>query len=273
MSPSLQTTTTTTATTLDLTSKRRRFQPPITNFFTTTSSSSSNPLSTDNATTRSHPLSYNHYSTATCSPTPIVPTKVQASLLSVGMRVRKSVAEGYKTHLSLAKLDPSVRNLNLNLITNDEGDAFSLPSSSQESTAHAGGQKRSFELDDMDEDSAEEEESEQDTMATMQNGAILGRTILAPKLNSQRRRFVALKRHATTGGMEVDDFEEPTFLRRREEEVRGLFFLLGFVRCLFMWCCFSRRWLSWVCCTILSIFACLFVWLLVGGGGGHGLVL
>ncbi|PYI01771.1 hypothetical protein BO78DRAFT_401054 [Aspergillus sclerotiicarbonarius CBS 121057] len=206
MSPSLQTTTTTITTkNLDLNSKRRRFQPPITNFFTNTSSSST-PIPTDNATTRSHHLSYNHYSAATCSPTPIVPTKVQASLLSVGMRIRKSVADGYKTNLSLAKSDPT-------LITNDEGDTFSLPSSSQDSNAHAGGQKRSFDLDDLEEDS----EEENDSVPLMQNGAILGRAILAPKLNQQRRRFVAFKRHATTGSMDIDDFEEPTFLRSREE--------------------------------------------------------
>ncbi|KAJ0425714.1 ribonucleotide reductase inhibitor-domain-containing protein [Aspergillus carlsbadensis] len=72
----------------DLSSKRRRFQPPITTFFSTSSHPSSNASS----------LSHNHYSAPTHSPTPVVETKVQASLLSVGMRVRKSVAEGYKTN-------------------------------------------------------------------------------------------------------------------------------------------------------------------------------
>ncbi|PWY88713.1 hypothetical protein BO94DRAFT_534611 [Aspergillus sclerotioniger CBS 115572] len=211
MSPSLQTTTTTTKT-LDLASKRRRFQPPITNYFTTTPSSSI-PIPTDNTTTttRSHHLSYNHYSAATCSPTPIVPTRVQASLLSVGMRVRKSVAEGYKTNLAKPESDPAFCR---NLLTDDEGDAFSLPASSQDSEAHAGGHKRAYDLDDIDGDSDEEGCAQH---PIMQNGTILGRTILAPRSNQQRRRFVALKRYATTGSMDIDDFEEPVFLRSREE--------------------------------------------------------
>ncbi|KAL2824131.1 ribonucleotide reductase inhibitor-domain-containing protein [Aspergillus cavernicola] len=74
-------------------SKRRRFQPPITSFFPTPSDSHS-------------ALSHNHYSAATHSPTPVVPAKIQASLLSVGMRVRKSMAEGYKT--DHAKVTPTI---------------------------------------------------------------------------------------------------------------------------------------------------------------------
>jgi hypothetical protein len=45
-----------------------------------------------------------------------------------------------------------------------------------------------------------------------------GRTILCPSLGRQRRRFVALHHQAIQQGtMHVDDFEEPVFLRRREE--------------------------------------------------------
>ncbi|OOF95451.1 hypothetical protein ASPCADRAFT_207938 [Aspergillus carbonarius ITEM 5010] len=212
MSPSPQSTTTTKN--LDLASKRRRFQPPITNYFTTTPST---PISTNNTTTttRSHHLSYNHYSTATCSPTPIVPTRIQASLLSVGMRIRKSVAEGYKTNL--AKSDPA---FSRNLITDDEGDAFSLPASSQDSDAQASGHKRAYDLDDIDEDSEREGEGEGCAQHPfVQNGTISGRTILAPRSNQQRRRFVALKRYATTGSMDIDDFEEPTFLSREEVDM------------------------------------------------------
>ncbi|GKZ16718.1 hypothetical protein AbraIFM66951_008626 [Aspergillus brasiliensis] len=210
----------------DLASKRRRFQPPITSFFSTTST----PPSEDNGnvpTSRAHHLSHNHYSAATCSPTPIVSTKVQASLLSVGMRVRKSVAEGYKTRL--AKPDPSHAELApysgmrshsapMNLITNDEGDAFSLPSSSQES--NASGQKRSYDVDfDLDE-SDDDDVAVPDVNLTTHNATFMGRTILAPRLNQQRRRFVALRKHATISegmGMDIDDFEEASFLRSREE--------------------------------------------------------
>ncbi|KAL4934401.1 uncharacterized protein BDV17DRAFT_286116 [Aspergillus undulatus] len=76
-------------------SKRRRFQPPITTFFTPSADS-------HGPSTPSH-LSYNHYSAITNSPTPVVPAKVQASLLSVGMRVRKSIADGYKTNHAKAE--------------------------------------------------------------------------------------------------------------------------------------------------------------------------
>lgn len=225
MSPSLQSPTTT-AKASDLASKRRRFQPPITSFFSTTSTPPSE--DNDNVTTnRAHHLSHNHYSAATCSPTPIVPTKVQASLLSVGMRVRKSVAEGYKTRL--AKPDPSFSELApysgmrshsapMNLITDDEGDAFSLPSSSQES--NAGGQKRSYAMDfDLD-DSEDEDVAASGLDLSTHNATLMGRTILAPKLNQQRRRFVTLRKHATISegmGMDIDDFEEASFLRSREE--------------------------------------------------------
>ncbi|KAI9369582.1 ribonucleotide reductase inhibitor-domain-containing protein [Aspergillus egyptiacus] len=88
----------------DLTSKRRRFQAPITTFFTTTTTSTS--TSSDiSSSSSSNPVSHTHYAAATHSPTPVVPAKVQASLLSVGMRIRKSVAEGYKTNHSLAKME------------------------------------------------------------------------------------------------------------------------------------------------------------------------
>ncbi|PYH95447.1 hypothetical protein BO71DRAFT_418598 [Aspergillus ellipticus CBS 707.79] len=262
----------------DLSSKRRRFQPPITNFFSA-SSSSSTPTSFNNngdhattttTTTTSH-LSYNHYSAATCSLTPIVPTKVQASLLSVGMRVRKSIADGYKTHLNgnsttmfltteqpsktistTAGLAPfsgvnnsvihplphiSVSNNphhNHTLIT-DEGDAYSLPPSSQESNVSQppinSGHKRAYDLDLDSEDEYEYGgDMSESSLRIWQDplglnppshsaSPIVGRTVLSPKLNQQRRQFVALQKQTTAGVsvMEVDDFEEPAFLRSREE--------------------------------------------------------
>ncbi|KAK2787797.1 hypothetical protein FQN52_007108 [Onygenales sp. PD_12] len=68
-------------------SKRRRFQVPITNYF-----------SAGDSTSTSHDTSSHHnYSAPTFSPVPAIPHGVQSSLLAVGMRVRKSVPEGYKT--------------------------------------------------------------------------------------------------------------------------------------------------------------------------------
>lgn len=66
-----------------LSPKRRRFQPPITNFFT-----ASNPNDVTAASQQQQQAS-NYLAASSHS--------VQASLLTVGMRVRKSVPEGYKT--------------------------------------------------------------------------------------------------------------------------------------------------------------------------------
>jgi Ribonucleotide reductase inhibitor len=75
-------------------SKRRRFQPPITRFFASSGTVSEGKNSQDDAP------SHDNYSSSTYSPTPSLSPKVQASLLTVGMRIRKSVAEGYKTEPS-----------------------------------------------------------------------------------------------------------------------------------------------------------------------------
>ncbi|PGG98764.1 hypothetical protein GX51_06623 [Blastomyces parvus] len=75
------------ATTSSSTSKRRRFQVPITKYFS----------SDNNAEFSSYGSSHFNYSAPTHSPAPSLPHKVQSSLLNVGMRVRKSVPEGYKT--------------------------------------------------------------------------------------------------------------------------------------------------------------------------------
>ncbi|GIJ83526.1 hypothetical protein Asppvi_002349 [Aspergillus pseudoviridinutans] len=242
----------------NLESKRRRFQPPITTFFSPAVSDSNG---TDAAC--SPHLSHSHYAAATHSPHPILPAKIQSSLLSVGMRVRKSVAEGYKTkgvkmfdaptstitvsakhEHSAGRGCPTIRpelapfcglskscdytiqphsnpvyrlsdtrDYNVDIVT-DDGDAFSLPPSSQESVYSANNsQKRSYDPDDADEYASE---FEHNAFAT--TDPIPGRTILCPSLGHQRRRFVALQNQAIQQGtMEADDFEEPVFLRRREE--------------------------------------------------------
>ncbi|PYI22999.1 hypothetical protein BO86DRAFT_393744 [Aspergillus japonicus CBS 114.51] len=237
------------ATTTDPNSKRRRFQPPITSFFTTASDPTAHPSPTAHHT-------HNHYSTSTSSPTPTLAPKVQASLLSVGMRIRKSIAEGYKTHHQSSKAllygappfyhyhqdqdqDPSGH-----LVTTDEGDAFSLPASSQESTSSSApftGTKRgrgdfdSYRADSNESDSEMEDFPGAETWgqrtsraepaaaaAAAAAAAVPGRTILAPRSKNSstlRRRFVVTGRGgACTADVGLGpDFEEPAFLRSREE--------------------------------------------------------
>lgn len=72
-------------------SKRRRFQPPITSFFVSAGSSGHDDYNENKG------LSHDNYSVPTHTPTPALPAKIQSSLLTVGMRIRKSVPEGYKT--------------------------------------------------------------------------------------------------------------------------------------------------------------------------------
>lgn len=248
------------------TTKRRRFQPPITTFFSAATPESNASDDNDSTTPR---LSHHHYSAATFSPVPAVPAKVQSSLLNVGMRVRKSVADGYKTlavkpdekptyrpeqqqkparqypGTSTSELAPfcgsskmghfavqplahpsSAMDYRHNELVTDEGDAFSLPSSSQESTESLeiplNGQKRSYDSDDEMDDFTDEN----DQPGGFYTGGVLpatslhGRTILAPTLGQQRRRFISMKNQKAAGHMDVDagnDFEEASFLRRRED--------------------------------------------------------
>jgi len=281
-------------------SKRRRFQPPITSFFSSAGSSSAD--SNDDGTVR---LSHHNYSSPTFSAHPALPHKVQASLLTVGMRIRKSVPEGYKTEArkssvyslasasstspttttttttssssssssssslsccsasraSYSELAPycgvhKVGNLAVQTfpdpaghqsstttpeVSTDEGDVFSLPSSSQSSISTASipppnSHKRTF----SDEDSSDDD----DGLVPFNNDTInnrvtinSGRTILSPKLGRQQqhRRYVssplrnnnsntnnnktwAQQQNRERFAMDLDDdFEEAAFLRRREE--------------------------------------------------------
>lgn len=108
-------------------------------------------------------------------------------------------------------------------VVTDDGDDFSLPPSSQESIASAdsvpitlNGQKRRLGGRN---DIFADGDSDLEDSQPWQN-APLGRTILSPSLGQQRRRILAFQRKAQlneTLGMDLDDFEEATFLRRREE--------------------------------------------------------
>lgn len=180
----------------------------------------------------------------------MVPAKVQASLLSVGMRVRKSIAEGYKTQLALkcekslppdnvaeipavappcssgagySELAPfsgvrksSYDHYNNQLVT-DDGDAYSLPPSSQESNISSAsvmsGQKRALEGDIF----IDEDVWDDDTGSELRRETPVGRHILSPSLGQQRRRMLGLHGRVSQPTMDLDDFEEASFLRRREE--------------------------------------------------------
>ncbi|KAI1926000.1 hypothetical protein LOZ12_000574 [Ophidiomyces ophidiicola] len=78
-------------------SKRRRFQAPITSYFATSPTSAS--------CSQSETFSHYNYAARTNTPNPVLPNKVQSSLLTVGMRVRKAVPEGYQTKLKVSKLN------------------------------------------------------------------------------------------------------------------------------------------------------------------------
>lgn len=219
-------------------SKRRRFQPPITSFFT----SASEPVSSDTPAVSHH----HHYAAETFSAHPVVPAKVQSSLLSVGMRVRKSVADGYRTHMSKTEektplptavaQTPHAQPYNGSrpselppfsgagkssfshddYLVTDDGDAYSIPPSSQDSAVSfaLGGQKRALELDGdilVDEDA---DESFNNFGGSWKENT---RTILSPNLGQSRRILAVRHSKIEQPTMDMDDFEEATFLRRREE--------------------------------------------------------
>ncbi|KAL1880426.1 hypothetical protein Plec18167_003830 [Paecilomyces lecythidis] len=279
------TTVASTASTLskDANSKRRRFQAPITSYFA--SAGPTAPQNNHNDNGASSPLSHHNYSAPTYSASPALPHKVQSSLLTVGMRVRKSVPEGYKTEApkpsvyalaaakestsrgyvasrtSYAELAPfcgihKIGNLAVQTfptpaagfgaaseqVSTDEGDAFSLPSSSQDSIASSipapNPHKRTYDEDFEENDDDDEMDASgiwNDPLASNRfntystSPSLSRRTILSPKLGQQRRQFPGISKSSwgqenrdpfsasTTGGMDVDDFEEPAFLRRREE--------------------------------------------------------
>ncbi|KAJ5578696.1 uncharacterized protein N7459_007660 [Penicillium hispanicum] len=226
-------------------SKRRRFQPPITSFFPGPTGAFSD----------THSVSHNHYSAATSSAIPVVPAKVQASLLSVGMRVRKSVADGYKTRMAMkdekhshtvVATDTSVvraypgttghtelapfsgiprtaydQPFSTSYLATDDGDFYSLPPSSQESTTStdsfsnvAKSHKRRLDMESYI--FADDDLLDHDIASNTWKEAPLGRTILSPSLGQQRRRVLALQQKPSST-MDLDDFEEASFLRRREE--------------------------------------------------------
>ncbi|KAF1995747.1 hypothetical protein P154DRAFT_538600 [Amniculicola lignicola CBS 123094] len=95
---------------------KRPYQPPITSFFAREDfdeySSDEENERGPGPITRSHTQLHHSRasrSTAHLSLAPAVPGHVQSNLLSVGMRVRKSVPEGYKTHKTSATSFPTVQ--------------------------------------------------------------------------------------------------------------------------------------------------------------------
>lgn len=105
-----------------------------------------------------------------------------------------------------------------NYLVTDDGDAYSIPPSSQDSIVSLalGGQKRALELDDdilVDEDA---DESFNNFGASWRENSY-GRAILSPNLGQSRRILAVRHTKIEQPTMEMDDFEEATFLRRREE--------------------------------------------------------
>ncbi|EKV18816.1 Ribonucleotide reductase inhibitor [Penicillium digitatum] len=221
-------------------SKRRRFQPPITTFFT----SATEPVSSNTPAVSHH----HHYAAETFSAHPVVPAKVQSSLLSVGMRVRKSVADGYRTHMSKTEekaplpaavtqtpgaqryhgsrpselspfsgADKSSFGHDDYLVT-DDGDAYSIPPSSQDSIVSLplSGQKRALEFDG-DILVGEDADDTFDNLGTSWRNNSSGRTIRSPNVGRSRRILAVRHSKIEQLTMDMDDFEEATFLRRREE--------------------------------------------------------
>ncbi|KAI7365626.1 hypothetical protein KC354_g4749 [Hortaea werneckii] len=79
--------------------RKRPFQPSITSYFDQRAGPSSSSVSSTTSRRSTPENAWDAYSPPILSPP--VPEETQASLLSVGMRVRKSVPEGYKTHKTL----------------------------------------------------------------------------------------------------------------------------------------------------------------------------
>ncbi|KAI9789550.1 MAG: hypothetical protein M1816_005957 [Peltula sp. TS41687] len=73
---------------------KRPFQPSITSYF---------------PPNEGRPSTLSRQSPSSRHASPVLPTAVQSSLLNVGMRVRKSVPEGYKTKEERYSLTPNVR--------------------------------------------------------------------------------------------------------------------------------------------------------------------
>lgn len=255
-------------------SKKRRFQPPITSYF----AASTSPENSD--------LSHQNYAAPTNTPTPALPNDILSSLLGVGARVRKSVPEGYKieqkkltaytipartnsttmTTTVYSELQPfcgihKVGNLAVQtfprpdedyrseeMLSVDDLDIVSMPSSSQESNASfsSASHKRTLEPDVEEEDEDDNgyihQGIWQDTIPTISiyntssSSTMSRRTILSPRLGQHRRRIVASSRTSSYKGlteqentnplavtsmpydsMDIDDFGEASFLRRREE--------------------------------------------------------
>lgn len=252
-------------------SKKRRFQPRITSYFSSTTTTGNTECDSS--------VPHKNYSLQTHSATPALSPDILSGLLGVGARVRKSVAEGYKTEQSLARqkklneyqyptattlpgnsnggrcyaeLEPfcgihkignyAVQTFprpleeynysdNSRNIVDDEGDAFSIPSSSQESMASqlssTSSNKRTLAMvhsDDEDEDGVQTPRL--DSLAFPLHRPVH----TSAQRQQQRRRVFRSPRIGTpvslstqTSGADAmamdtdEDFGEATFLRSREE--------------------------------------------------------
>ena len=231
-------------------SKKRRFQPPITNFFNTSDQ-------TDNTSDLTHNhYSAPTYSPVPAVPGKIQASLLDAGMrvrkaVPGGYKTKPGAEEKFAAQASIVQNETENENIRTGhphmmhthtcrptelapygmdrnqplseissnrvpdsgfgqmvYVRDDDGDAFSIPASSQDSAfsvSYPTGVKRTYESD-----------REVRPFGAGQDVDVppaLGRTILAPSLGQQRRLLAASSR----GEMNVDDFEEASFLLRRED--------------------------------------------------------
>ena len=213
-----------------MTSKRRRFQSTIPSYFP--NASTTNPHCDISST--NPPLTYFHYSAETSSPVPALTDEDQSRLRTAPMRARKSIADGYRTEISLKaeRKMYSYGNPVLydgssgggQVITTEEGDRFSLPASSQESNGSSTidtnkGQKRSY--DPSGDEGEDDFQANQMQLSAHHSSSTRSvppaRHTLHPNVDRQRRRFFSPSGVQQNDMDTSSDFENASFLRNKEE--------------------------------------------------------
>jgi hypothetical protein len=151
---------------------------------------------------------------------PAVPAAVESALLHVGMRVRKSVPEGYKSGTyAYNKHLPGVLNP---IPRHSDGDSFS-PTSSQESNASTSSSTSFSKLVTTKKRSYDDEETDEKLPQPPMNITQWARAVKIPtgagggKANGKKRGFhQAVERKDIKTLVNEEDFEEADFLKMEE---------------------------------------------------------